>query len=385
VTLHAGSKRAKSISEFAQTDLLITSYGLIRNDAELFQQLELEVVILDESQNIKNHTAKTTQYINKLKATCRVALTGTPVENSVRDLWSQMNFLNKGLLGSMRQFEDKYAKPIEKLGDNKVAKELQALIKPFLLRRTKNEVAKDLPLLTEKIIYCEMSKEQSEHYEEVKSEYRNSLNDLVEDQGISQAKFSILQGLSKLRQIANHPYLVDKEYEARSGKHDILLEKIKTALQDGHKILVFSQFVSYLDILEKDIQSKGLSYFKLTGSTTKEKRAKYVSDFQAIEEPSVFLISLKAGGTGLNLTSANYVFIVDPWWNPAAEAQARDRTHRIGQKHNVFSYKFISRDTIEEKITLLQRKKEGYSKEIIVSENNILSNLDINGLQILLA
>jgi SNF2 family DNA or RNA helicase len=385
VTLHAGSKRAKSISEFAQTDLLITSYGLIRNDAELFQQLELEVVILDESQNIKNHTAKTTQYINKLKATCRVALTGTPVENSVRDLWSQMNFLNKGLLGSLRQFEDKYAKPIEKLGDNKVAKELQALIKPFLLRRTKNEVAKDLPLLTEKIIYCEMSKEQSEYYEEVKSEYRNSLTDLVEDQGISQAKFSILQGLSKLRQIANHPYLVDKEYEASSGKHDILLEKISTALQDGHKILVFSQFVSYLDILEKDIQSRGLSYFKLTGSTTKEKRAKYVSEFQAIKEASVFLISLKAGGTGLNLTSANYVFIVDPWWNPAAEAQARDRTHRIGQKHNVFSYKFISRDTIEEKITLLQRKKEGYSKEIIVSENNILSNLDINGLQILLA
>lgn len=385
VTLHAGSKRAKTITEFSHTDLLITSYGLIRNDAALFQQLEIDVIVLDESQNIKNHTAKTTQYINKLNANCRIALTGTPVENSVRDLWSQMNFLNKGLLGSLKQFEDKYAKPIEKQGDEKRAKELQAIVKPFLLRRTKNEVAKDLPALTEKIIYCEMSKQQAEYYEEVKSEYRNSLADIVEEQGIQKSKFSILQGLSKLRQIANHPCLVDKEYTASSGKHNILLEKITTALEDGHKVLVFSQFVGYLDILERDIQAKKISYFKLTGSTTKEKRAKYVADFQAIETPSVFLISLKAGGTGLNLTAADYVFIVDPWWNPAAEAQARDRTHRIGQKRNVFSYKFISRDTIEEKITVLQRKKEGFSKDIIMSENNILSNLDINELQILLA
>jgi superfamily II DNA or RNA helicase len=385
VRIHAGTKRAKQAEDFKNIDLIITSYGLIRNDSALFQELEFDVILLDESQNIKNHTAKTTQFINKLKGVCRIALTGTPIENTIRDLWSQMNFLNKGLLGSLKSFEEKFAKPIEKLGDNKKAKELQSIIKPFLLRRTKDEVAKDLPPITEKVIYCEMTEEQSEYYEEVKSEYRNSLSDLTDQKEIRKAKFSILQGLSKLRQIANHPYLVNKEYEGSSGKHNILIEKISTAVKDGHKVLVFSQFVSYLDIIEKDIKAQNLSYFRLTGSTSKEKRAKYVNEFQALEKPAAFLISLKAGGTGLNLTSADYVFIVDPWWNPAAEAQARDRTHRIGQMQNVFSYKFISRDTIEEKITDLQTKKQGFSKDIIVSENNILSNLDINKLQILLS
>ena len=385
VIIHAGTKRAKQSTELQNLDLVITSYGLIRNDSALFQELEFDVILLDESQNIKNHTAKTTQYINKLNAVCRVALTGTPIENTIRDLWSQMNFLNKGLLGSLKTFEEKYAKPIEKLGDHNKAKELQAVIKPFLLRRTKSEVAKDLPPITEKVIYCEMTQEQSEYYEEVKSEYRNSLNDLTDQKTLQKAKFSILQGLSRLRQIANHPLLVNKEYNGTSGKHNILIEKISTAITDGHKVLVFSQFVSYLDLIEKDLQKQGLIYFRLTGSTSKEKRAKYVKEFQALDEPAAFLISLKAGGTGLNLTSADYVFIVDPWWNPAAEAQARDRTHRIGQMQNVFSYKFISRDTIEEKITDLQVKKKGFSKDIIVSENNILSNLDINKLQILLS
>ncbi|PCJ64605.1 MAG: helicase SNF2 [Bacteroidetes bacterium] len=385
IIIHSGAKRAKEVSEFQNTEFIITSYGLIRNDSELFQEIDFEVIMLDESQNIKNHTAKTTQYINKLNTSCRLALTGTPIENTIRDLWSQMNFLNKGLLGSLKVFEERFAKPIEKLGDQKKAEELQSIIKPFLLRRTKNEVAKDLPPIVEKIIYCEMTKEQAEYYEEVKSEYRNSLTDLVDQKGLQKSKFSILQGLSKLRQIANHPYLVNKEFIGQSGKHDILLDKITTALGDGHKVLVFSQFVSYLDILQRDIIKSKLTHFRLTGATSKEKRAKNVKEFQALESPAVFLISLKAGGTGLNLTSADYVFIVDPWWNPAVEAQARDRTHRIGQMRNVFSYKFISRDTIEEKITDLQIKKQGYSKNIIVSENNILSNLDINKLQILLS
>jgi SNF2 family DNA or RNA helicase len=234
-------------------------------------------------------------------------------------------------------------------------------------------------------VYCEMTESQAKYYEEVKSEYRNSIVDMVEEKGLPKAKFSILQGLSKLRQIANHPVLTDKEYTADSGKHVILLNKIKDAISDGHKVLVFSQFVRYLNLLEKDINTLELPYFKLTGSTTKEKRALYVADFQATKEATVFLISLKAGGTGLNLTSADYVFIVDPWWNPAAEAQARDRSHRIGQKHSVFSYKFIAKDTIEEKITALQARKQRISKDIIVSENSILSNLDINELQYLLA
>lgn len=384
VSMHAGSKRAKTQEEFPKTDIILTSYGLIRNDIALFEQIHYDIVILDESQNIKNTSAKTTQYINKLKANTRIALTGTPIENTIRDLWSQMNFLNKGLLGTLKHFEETYAKPIEKEDDRKKASELQKIIKPFLLRRTKEEVATDLPPMTEKVISCPMTEKQAKYYEEVKSEYRNNLTDMVKEKGIQKSRFSILQGLSKLRQIANHPYLTDKEYKGSSGKHDLLIEKISTAISDGHKVLVFSQFVSYLDILERDLKDK-MHYFRLTGSTSKEKRAQYVREFQEAPNACVFLISLKAGGTGLNLTAADYVFIVDPWWNPAAEAQARDRTHRIGQQQSVFSYKFISKDTIEEKITQLQQKKRGFSKDLIITENNILSNLDISELQTLLA
>jgi superfamily II DNA or RNA helicase len=383
--IHSGAKRTKSPVELEKYDLVITTYGLIRNDESLFTELQYDVIVLDESQNIKNHNAKTTQSIAKLNAACQVALTGTPIENSIRDLWSQMNVLNKGLLGSLKQFETRYAKPIEKEGDDLKAEELRKIIKPFLLRRTKEEVAKELPPLTEKIIYCDMTEEQAEYYETIKSEYRNNILDLVDVKGFEKSKFSILQGLSKLRQLANHPSLIDEQYTAKSGKHEALLHKIATAISDGHKLLVFSQFVRYLEIIEKDLQRLGLSYYKLTGATSKENRAKRVKEFQAQLNPAVFLISLKAGGTGLNLTSADYVFIVDPWWNPASEAQARDRTHRIGQKNSVFSYKFISRDTIEEKISLLQRKKQGFSKNIIVSENNVLANLDMNEIQYLLS
>lgn len=383
IAMHEGNKRAKTPEDLPQTDIVLTSYGLLRNDIAIFEKCTFEIIVLDESQNIKNTTAKTTQYVNKLVARTRIALTGTPIENTIRDLWSQMNFLNKGLLGSLKQFEEKYAKPIEKNDDRKKATELQSIIKPFLLRRTKEEVAKDLPPITEKIIRCTMTEDQAKYYEEVKSEYRNSLSDVVTQKGMQQARFSILQGLSKLRQIANHPYLTDKEYTGSSGKHELLIHKISTAISDGHKVLVFSQFVAYLNLLKRDLKND-IPQYRLTGSTPKEKRAQYVREFQETNEASVFLISLKAGGTGLNLTAADYVFIVDPWWNPAAEAQARDRTHRIGQKQNVLSYKFISKDTIEEKITLLQHKKRGFSKDLIITENNIVSNLDISTLRILL-
>ncbi|MGB1037425.1 MAG: DEAD/DEAH box helicase, partial [Bacteroidia bacterium] len=383
--IHSGTKRQKSADKLEKFDLIITSYGLIRNDSELFQSLDFDVTILDESQNIKNHSTKTTQYINKIESRCRVALTGTPIENSIRDLWSQMNFLNKGLLGSLKDFDEKYARPIEKGQDEKKAEELRKKIKPFLLRRTKSEVATELPPITEKIIYCEMTERQAEIYEETKSKYRNNILEVIEEKGLQKSKFNILQGLSKLRQLANHPKLVDSEYSDASGKHEILLEKIRNAISDGHKVLIFSQFVSYLDIIQRDLEKLHVNLFKLTGSTSKEKRATYVSEFQKTTIPSAFLISLKAGGTGLNLTSADYVFIVDPWWNPAAEAQARDRTHRIGQIQNVFSYKFITRESIEEKIISLQQKKKGYSKDIIMSENNILKNLDTNELEFLFA
>lgn len=382
--IHSGSKRFKELNQFENVDLIITSYGLIRNDAHLFQEAQFDIILLDESQNIKNYSAKTTQFINKLNASCRIALTGTPIENTIKDLWSQMNFLNKGLLGSLNQFNDKYAKPIEKQSDEKKVEELKKIIQPFILRRTKEEVAKDLPDIQEKIIYCGMSEEQEKYYEKVKSEYRNNLLDIEAQQKFKASKLSVLQGLSKLRQISNHPVLMDDSYTHDSGKHKLLLEKIHTGIADGHKILVFSQFVSYLELLEKSIQKSSLSYFKLTGATSKEKRQSFVHEFQTQASPCVFLISLKAGGVGLNLTAADYVFIADPWWNPAAEAQARDRSHRIGQTKPVFSYKFISKGTIEEKITQLQNQKKKISKDLIHSGSSILKNMNLKDIQLLL-
>jgi SNF2 family DNA or RNA helicase len=229
-----------------------------------------------------------------------------------------------------------------------------------------------------------MSDEQDKYYEKVKSEYRNNLLNIEDQQKFKTSKLSVLQGLSKLRQISNHPILMDSDYTHNSGKHELLLEKISTGISDGHKILVFSQFVTYLELLEMDLKKSSIPYYKLTGATTKLRRNQYVQEFQKTNVPSVFLISLKAGGVGLNLTAADYVFIADPWWNPAAEAQARDRSHRIGQTKPVFSYKFISRGTIEEKITRLQNQKNKISKDIIHTDGNVLANLNIEDLQLLL-
>ncbi|MBR9860259.1 ATP-dependent helicase [bacterium] len=375
VYIHAGPFRAKDAAELRHYDLIITSYGLIRNDFELFNDLDLLYIVLDESQNIKNRNAKSTQMINKLEADYRLCLTGTPIENSVKDLWSQMNFLNKGLLGSAQYFDRNFVKPIEKKKDVEVTESLKKLVKPFVLRRTKSQVAKDLPDMTEKTIQCPMNPEQEARYEEIKSEYRNQILDLVEDQGLEKSKLSILQGLTKLRLMSNHPVLVDPEWTHGSGKHDVLLEYVQTAVDEGHKILIFSQFVSYLDLLKKDIEKLKIPHLILTGSTSSKDRKKRVKQFQEEDEYPVFLISLKAGGTGLNLTAADYVFIVDPWWNPAVEAQARDRTHRIGQGNKVFSYKFISASTVEEKIVSLQKKKKKIAKDIIQIEENVIKSL----------
>jgi SNF2 family DNA or RNA helicase len=220
-----------------------------------------------------------------------------------------------------------------------------------------------------------MNSDQEQFYEKIKSEYRNKLLNLVEEQGMDKSRMSILQGLTKLRQIANHPGLVDKTWNKGSGKHKLLLEYIKTALDEHHKVLVFSQFVSYLEILEQDLKRLEVAYLKLTGTTNVRDRKFLVEQFQETDDFPLFLISLKAGGTGLNLTAADYVFLVDPWWNPAVEAQARDRTHRIGQQNKVFSYKFISASTVEEKIVHLQKNKKRIAQEVIQIEENVIKTL----------
>ena len=381
--IHGGQNRLNKMKQFKGADIVITSYGLIRNDFDLLADMEFLTIVLDESQNIKNRGSQTAQAVKKLKANYRLCLTGTPIENSVTDLWSQMDFINPKLLGSFKQFEQEYVKPIERDKEEEVAQKLQQLIKPFVLRRTKHDVAKELPPLTEKVIYCDMLPGQLEHYEETKSAYRNAILSLVQEQGLNKSKMNVLQGLTKMRQIANHPRLEDAESDLESGKHNAVLEHLKTVLDEQHKVLIFSQFTTYLDILSAELDSLGIAYYKLTGSTTKEQRAKLVDNFQQEEQVKVFLISLKAGGTGLNLTAADYVFLVDPWWNPAVEAQARDRSHRIGQTANVFSYKFITKDTIEEKIIKLQARKQKVAKDLISIENNVLKNLDITEIKAL--
>jgi len=378
VLVHSGYQRTSNAEDFKQYDLVITSYGLVRNDFDIFNELHFQSIILDESQNIKNPRAKSTQLLKKLHSNHRLALTGTPIENTLKDLWSQMQFLNKGLLETEKKFDAYFLKPIEKEGDEKREKELKRRIEPFILRRTKNEVAKDLPTLTEKIVFCDMLEDQKSLYEEIKSTYRNELLNTISKEGIKKNKLNILQGLTKLRQIANHPALIEQGANLSSGKHDIILEHIKTAINEGHKVLVFSQFVSYLDILSKDLTNEKIDFYSIVGATRIEDRQRQIKVFQTENGHRVFLISLKAASTGLTLTEADYVFIVDPWWNPFAEQQARDRTHRIGQTKKVFSYRFISRETVEEKIVQLQKRKTKLSENLIQLDTNILEKFDEN-------
>lgn len=376
VLVHSGYNRMSDIKDFSDYDVVITSYGLVRNDFELFSQITFQSLILDESQNIKNPRAKSTQMLRKLKSDHRLALTGTPIENTLKDLWSQINFLNYGLLGSEKVFMEYFLKPIEKEENKKRELELKKRIGPFVLRRTKKEVAKDLPDLTEKIVFCEMTEDQESLYDAIKSKYRNELLKVVAKEGLNKSKLNILSGLTKLRQIANHPHMIEEGANISSGKHNTILEHLKTAKEGGHKVLVFSQFVSYLNLLAMDLRHQGVAYYLLDGTTKLDERQRQIDAFQGSDGRDVFLISLKAGGTGLNLTAADYVFIVDPWWNPAVEQQARDRTHRIGQNKKVFSYRFISKDTVEEKIVALQKRKTNLAKEMIVSGNKILEDFD---------
>ena len=296
-------------------------------------------------------------------------ITGTPIENSLSDLWSQFNFLNKGLLGSLPYFKREFITPIEKKNDEDQQKKLLKLIRPFMLRRTKEEVASDLPALTEQIRYCEMTDEQREIYETEKSAIRNTILKNIETNGIKKSALVVLQGLTKLRQLANHPSMVTKEIDAESGKFDEIYRCLKNLLAEKHKVLIFSSFVKHLELLQTKIESKNWKYSRLTGKTTN--RQEVIREFQEDPDNHIFLISLKAGGVGLNLTSADYVFIIDPWWNPAAENQAINRAHRIGQDKKVFVYRFITEDSIEEKIQTLKSKKSALAEKFIGSNNPI--------------
>ncbi|MDQ8003721.1 MAG: SNF2-related protein [Pedobacter sp.] len=380
---HTGTNRNKDVALFDKYDIVVTTYGVTRVDADLLQGFYFNYIILDESQNIKNPSSKSFKAVRMLKSRHKLVLSGTPIENSVSDLWTQLTFLNPGLLGTQTFFNEEYVQAIEKRKDEDKAKKLQAIIKPFVLRRTKEQVASELPPKTEHIFYCDMSEDQAAYYEKTKSAYRNDLLSSMDNGTYAKKQIQILQGLTALRQLANHPVMIDEEYTSDSGKFENVMHTLDNVLKGGHKVLIFSQFVKHLDIFRKHLEKEEISYAYLDGGT--RNRGEIVADFQQNEDLRVFLISIKAGGVGLNLTQADYVFILDPWWNPAIEQQAIDRTHRIGQEKKVFIYKFISKDTVEEKILALQNRKKRLASSLITTEESFFKSLSKDDIRDLLA
>jgi SNF2 family DNA or RNA helicase len=373
IYIHAGSHRSKpeQIEElFNSYQVIITSYGMVRADVDYLAKYAFYYLILDESQYIKNSESVVYQSVKKLYSTHKLSLTGTPVENSLTDLWAQFNFINPGLLGNLSAFRKNYIHKISKEKNNKPQEILQRLIHPFLLRRTKEEVTPELPPLSQEIVYCNMTEEQEKVYIAEKNSIRNKL--LENRELFVKNNFVALQSLVRLRLLSNHPVTTYPQYQGDSGKFDQILLYFEDVKANGHKVLIFSSFVKLLDIIAKSFDERGWKYAMLTGQT--EKREKEIDYFNQDKDVNAFLISLKAGGTGLNLTEADYVFIIDPWWNPAAEMQAVSRAHRIGQDKKVMVYRFISSHSIEEKIISLQEEKSRLSETYITS-NNPLDNL----------
>jgi superfamily II DNA or RNA helicase len=352
--------------------VVITSYGVLRNDIDYIKTVDFLFVILDESQYIKNPTSKIYDAVMELNGHHKLVLTGTPIENSLTDLWAQMNFVNPGVLGSHNFFKNQFVTPISKTQSEEHEKRLQALIQPFILRRTKDSVAKELPPVTEQTLHCDMTPEQKKVYEQEKSGVRNELLRIITEQGMEKSTMIALKALTRLRQLANHPVMVDDQYHGSSGKFEQILENIENIVCEKHKVLIFSSFVKDLELIEKELNARQLAYSKLTGATSN--RQEVIKSFKENEECRIFLISLKAGGVGLNLTEADYVFMLNPWWNPAAELQAINRAHRIGQTRNVFVYRFISTNTIEEKIARLQEKKQALA-DTFINSNNPFKNM----------
>ncbi len=374
VCSYKGIQRKKSTSYFQNFDIILSSYHTIRQDIELISSFTFHYIILDESQVIKNPASMLYRTVTRLKSDFKLVLTGTPIENSLTDLWTQLNFVNPGLLGDLAFFRREFAKPIEKMGDDEKELKLRKIIQPFILRRTKEMVARDLPPVTEQTVFCDMTDEQFKVYDEEKSSVRNSILKSITSTGLKKSAIVVLQGLMKLRQLSNHPVLANDEYAFGSGKFETVLQDMESVIAEGHKILVFSSFVKHLDLYAEELRKKRIRFAILTGASTK--REKIVNSFQHDRENKIFLISLKAGGVGLNLTAADYVFILDPWWNPASEMQALNRAHRIGQNKSVFVYRYITSNSIEEKIVRLQEKKSKLA-DIFISSNNPLKDIDI--------
>ncbi len=364
--VHHGNARDINNIDKDKHDVCITSYGTLRSDVELLSTIVFDTAVVDESHNIKNPSAQITKAVNQLQAVSRVALSGTPVMNNTFDLYSQLEFLLPGMFGNREFFKREYADPIDRDRNEEKIWILQKLTAPFILRRTKEQVAKDLPEKTESILWCSMSRAQKNMYDEIRDSIKSNLFLNIKSEGLGKSKLAVLQGIMKLKQVCSSPLLLPKEEQTtdESVKTDVLLDELINL--GNHKVLVFSQFSSMLHLLAGTLTKKGVAFFLLEGSNTPKQRATMVENFQQADNTTnIFLISLMAGNTGLTLTAADYVFLFDPWWNNAVQQQAIDRTHRIGQTKKVFAYKMICKDTIEEKIIQLQQTKKELSENLI--------------------
>ena len=374
--IHHGGERERDKKLFDNFDVVITTYGTLRSDIKFMSETPFDYVVLDESQAIKNPQSKVTKAACLLNAKHRVCMSGTPLQNNTFDIYAQMNFLNPGMLGSVEYFRNEFATPIDKFGEREHKDHLKKLLYPFILRRTKEQVAKDLPAKTETILFCEMEEEQRNIYDAYRNDYRDKILGVIKEQGIDKSQLTILQGLMKLRQICDSPAIMNEKEQMPnvSVKLDELTREITENI-GNHKALVFSQFLGMLGLIRQKLTELGVKFEYFDGSTSAPDREKAIQSFQNDDEVRVFLISLKAGGVGLNLTAADYVYIVDPWWNPAVEQQAIDRTHRIGQTKNIFAYRMICKDTIEDKILQLQDKKRSLARDLVADDTGFVKTL----------
>ena len=378
---YTGSDRKSVAAEFGEFDVLLTTYATMRIDIQKLSQIGFDYAILDESQAIKNSSALVAKASRLLRSDFRLAMTGTPIENHLGELWSLFEFLNPGMLGNLSGFKAMTRIRPDDKNDNRAVEALAAGLKPFFLRRTKTQVLKELPAKTEQLLTCEMTKPQRKQYDELKEYYRIKLKKKVETEGLGKSKIHVLEALLRLRQVACDPRLVDPT--AKPGaKLELLQQQLEEVVGGGSKALVFSQFTSLLGLLKNQLDAAGVCYEYLDGKTTK--RADKVKNFQENDDVKVFLISLKAGGSGLNLTAAQYVYLLDPWWNPAVEAQAIDRAHRMGQKDPVFAYRMTCKDSVEDKILKMQSSKKKLAESVINADDSLLRNLSSDDLALLL-
>ncbi|MBO9619452.1 MAG: DEAD/DEAH box helicase [Niabella sp.] len=377
IAVYHGAQRTSTAIDDPSVQVFITSYGTLRAAEERFAVIPYKVVFIDESHNIKNPAAKITRAVGNLRGDLFFALSGTPVVNNTFDLYAQLNTVLPGLFGSREFFKREYADPIDRYADEVKQQQLQKLIAPFVLRRTKEQVATDLPEKTETILWCDMGESQRAAYEDIKEQIRGEVFSDIKANGIAKSKLNVLQGILKLRQICNSPQLVEEAaaFSSDSVKMNILFDELEQILSQ-HKVLVFSQFTRMLDLLAETCDQKNIPYFHFDGQTPPAQRARMVEDFQQPDnKTNLFLISLKAGNAGLTLTAADYVFLFDPWWNEAVQQQAINRTHRIGQQKNVFAYKMICRNSIEEKILKLQERKQHLASDLISADEGFIKGL----------